>query len=52
MGLIPYNPIEELQDEEFIALAVWECLKNNDLEGVVEVVEAHLEAVIALKKLA
>jgi DNA-binding phage protein len=27
-----------------LSLAVWECLKNNDPEGVVEVIEAHLRA--------
>lgn len=38
-------PIQELLDEDFIARAVWECLKNNDAEGVMEVIEAHLEVV-------
>jgi DNA-binding phage protein len=44
-GLIPYSPTEELLDETFIAQAVWECLKNNDPEGVVEVIQAHLRVV-------
>lgn len=44
-GLIEYSPTKELLDEEFIALAIWECLKNNDPEGVVEVIQAHLDAV-------
>lgn len=44
-GLIPYSPTEELLDENFIAQAVWECLKNNDPEGVVEVIQAHLRVV-------
>lgn len=43
--VIPYSPTEELMDEEFIAKAVWECLKNNDPEGVVEIIETHLEIV-------
>lgn len=43
--LIEYSPTKELLDEEFIALAIWECLKNNDPEGVVEVIQAHLAAV-------
>ena len=43
--LIEYSPTQELLDEEFIALAIWECLKNNDPEGVVEVIQAHLSAV-------
>lgn len=43
--LIDYSPTQELLDENFIAKAVWECLKNNDPEGVMEVIEAHLEVV-------
>ena len=43
--LIDYSPTQELLDEDFIAKAVWECLKHNDPEGVVEVIEAHLEVV-------
>ena len=42
---IEYSPTQELLDEDFIAKAVWECLKDNDYEGVVEVIEAHLRAV-------
>jgi DNA-binding phage protein len=44
-GLRRYSPTERLLDEDFIAKAVWECLKNNDHEGVVEVVQAHMRAV-------
>lgn len=44
-GLIEYSPTQELLDEEFIALAIWECLKNNDPEGVLEVIQSHLNAV-------
>lgn len=40
---------ERLLDEKFIAQAIWECLKNNDPEGVVEVIEAHLEIVNKVK---
>jgi DNA-binding phage protein len=36
---------ERLLDERFIAQAVWECLKNNDPEGVIEIIETHLEVV-------
>lgn len=43
--LIDYSPTKELLDETFIAKAVWECLKNNDPAGVMEVIEAHLEVV-------
>ena len=40
---------EKLMDENFIALAVWECLKNNDPEGVMEIIETHLEVVNKVK---
>lgn len=40
---------ERLLDENFIAQAVWECLKNNDPEGVVEIIETHLEIVNKVK---
>jgi len=38
-----------LLDERFIAMAIWECLKNNDPQGVVEIVEAHLDVVNKVK---
>ena len=43
-GLIEFSPTEELLDEEFIARAVWDCLKSNDTEALVEIIEAHLRA--------
>jgi DNA-binding phage protein len=39
-----YNPNKDLLDEELIARAVWECLKENDPEGVIEILEAHISA--------
>lgn len=44
-----YSPALKLADEDFIAKAVWDCLKDNDPEGVIEVIEAHLEAVNLLQ---
>ena len=44
-GLKPYSLTEQLLDEDFIAKDVWECFKNNDLEGVIEVIEAHMRAI-------
>lgn len=44
-GVRVSNPREELLDEELIGRAIWECLKNGDSEGVVEVVSIYLEAV-------
>ncbi len=49
-GLIKYSPTEELLDEQFIVLAVWDCLKNNDPEGVIEIIQTHLEAVNKQKR--
>lgn len=39
-----YNPTKDLLDEELIAKAVWECLKENDPDGVIEILEAHISA--------
>lgn len=44
-GLIDYSPTEELLDEKFIAMAIWDCFKNNDPEGIIEIIETHLEIV-------
>src|ERR1043165_9316032 len=40
---------KRLLDEKFIAQAIWECLKNNDPEGVMEIVQIHLEVVNKVK---
>ena len=39
-----YDPTRDLLDEQLISQAVWECLKENDPEGVIEILEAHLRA--------
>ena len=44
-GIRKSNPTEELLNEELIGSAIWECLKNGDSEGVVEVISIYLEAV-------
>lgn len=44
MGVDIYDPTAALLDEERIGRAIWECLKNGDSEGVVEVIQIHLEA--------
>jgi probable addiction module antidote protein len=48
-GLKEYSPTEELLDEKFIAMAIWDCLKNNDPQGVIEILETHLEVVNKVK---
>ncbi len=45
MGIDEYSPTEVLQDEKFISMVIWNCLKNNEPEGVIEAIQAHLEAV-------
>lgn len=44
-GIRKSNPTEELLDEELIGRAIWECLKDGDSEGVIEVIRIYLEAV-------
>jgi DNA-binding phage protein len=43
-GLRESNPTEELLNEELIGRAVWECLKEGDSEGVIEVISIYIEA--------
>lgn len=40
--VIEYNPMKELLDENLIGLAVWECLKNNDPEEAIKIIEIYL----------
>lgn len=44
-GLRKANPLKELTDEKKISMAVFECLRNNDPEGVMEMIALYLEAV-------
>ena len=39
-----YDPRKDLLDERLIAQAIWECLKENDPDGVIEILETHLSA--------
>jgi DNA-binding phage protein len=43
-GLKKSNPIKELADPEQTAMAVFECLLNNDPDGAMEMIEMYLEA--------
>lgn len=38
------NPLKELIDPEKTGLAILECLQNNDLEGVMEMISIYLDA--------
>ncbi len=44
MGVDAYNPTQALLDEDRIGRAIWECLKSGDSEGVIEIIQIHLEA--------
>lgn len=44
LRLKPYDPTKALLDEDRIGRAIWECLKNEDTEGVIEVISIHLAA--------
>lgn len=44
-GIRKSDPTLELLDEELISKAIWECLKEGDSEGVVEIIEIYLKAV-------
>ncbi len=42
--LAKHDPFKTLLDEKLIAQAFWECLKDNDPEGAMQVISAHLNA--------
>jgi len=39
----PFDPVKFLLNEKKVAQGIWECLKEGDYEGVVEILEIHLE---------
>jgi DNA-binding phage protein len=43
-GLKRSNPLKELSDSNQTAMAVFECLLNNDAEGAMEMIELYLKA--------
>lgn len=40
---------KRLIDEKFIGEAIFDCLKNNDPEGVMEIIEIYLNAINKVK---
>lgn len=48
-GVRESNPTEELANEELISRAVWECLREEDSQGVVEVITAYVRAINKLE---
>lgn len=43
-GLTFANPRKVMSDKKFIAEALWECLKEDDVESFKEILRTHLEA--------
>jgi len=43
-GLHKGEPIKDLVDDQQIFLAIFECLRNNDPEGAMEMIEIYLDA--------
>lgn len=41
-GVKSYNPTEEILKGDLIAKAILECLRNNDPEGVMEVISIYI----------
>jgi len=42
--LAKHDPFKSLANEKLIAQAFWECLKDNDPEGAIEILSAHIQA--------
>jgi DNA-binding phage protein len=38
------NPTDEILNEDLISRAIWECFKEGDSEGVIEIFEIYLHA--------
>ncbi len=43
-GITRCNPEETLLDEKLVANAIFECLKENDTEALMEILEGYLSA--------
>jgi len=43
-GIKKSDPLKELADPDNTAMAVFECLLNNDPEGAMEMIEIYLDA--------
>ncbi len=44
-SVVEYSPTANLLDENFMGKVILECLKDNDPEGVIEVIETYLDTV-------
>lgn len=44
VGITRFDPSKKLMDVKLIGTAIMECLIDNDPDGIMEVIESHLEA--------
>lgn len=44
VGIARFDSSQKLMDVKLIGAAIMECLIDNDPDGIVEVIESHLEA--------
>jgi DNA-binding phage protein len=42
---IPFSPTEELKKKEIIVSAILECLEKNQPDGIIEILNAYLDAI-------
>ncbi len=43
-GITKANPTRELLNDDLISRALWECLKDGDAEGFLEIISTYLSA--------
>ncbi len=48
-GIVPYSPTEEILQGDLIGKAILDCLRNNDPQGVMEIVAVYLKTVNRVK---
>jgi len=44
-SVVSFSPTQELLDENFLGRAIIECLKDNDPEGVIDIISTYLETI-------
>src|SRR5947207_5673408 len=49
-GVVEHDLLKEFLNEEFIHAAIMECLKNNDPEGAMEILQIYINALHKAKK--
>lgn len=44
VGITQFDPSQKLKDVKLIGTAIMECLIDNDPDGIMDIIESHLEA--------